>query len=113
MKKLLEDLKKLDQETYEKINDISIALHGYDVDRNPNSRTIRHIIQGEIQIAVAARGWHWRLASAQMDESERGYSCVVMHRVHSMWMDMVATRESDSPAKAILTAYLAAIRSQP
>ena len=104
MKELLEELKTIDPACYD---EIARGLGQVDIEYEED------IIQGACQRAVAAQKWEFRLGSAMMDESKKGFYCAIMHRVSSMWLDLVVSKEAASAAESILTAYIAARKAQP
>jgi hypothetical protein len=110
MKELLKELRKLDSETFERLDDISISTHGYGILKNPNARIIGHIIQGEIQRAVEAKGYMFSISHIWPKESLPAYRWKARIFVDP---DNIAEIREDSPTKAILVAYLAVIRSLP
>ena len=107
MRKILEELKKLDPKTFELLEDISIGIHGYGILKNPNIRTIGHIIQGEVQKAIEARQWLWTVTKEDSwsDEAKAGtpYQAIIFNENIDCMVDRIF---ADSPAKAILTAYI-------
>jgi hypothetical protein len=108
MNELLEKLKIADPETFQAINDISIAIHGFDVGRNPNTRTIGHIIQGEIQIAISERGWPLIIAfDCNPDAPLKWNVDICSGKVNGL----LGKACFDSPTEAILSAYLAALEA--
>jgi hypothetical protein len=98
MKKLLEDLKKLDHETWDKIQQLSQHYTIYD------EIVLRFIIQGEIQIAIAERGWGLVLQSEMWMDRNQFSADICDEDAND-----IGDAEGDSYVGAILTAYLAAI----
>ena len=110
MKKLLEALKIADPKTFKLINTISKSIHGFEILENPNARIIGHIIQGEIQIAIAAIGYMFSVSHIWPKESLPAYEWMARIFVDP---DNIIEIRDDSPAKAILTCYLATTEAQP
>jgi hypothetical protein len=111
MRKLLEELKKIDPACYE---EIARGLEQVDIEYEED------IIQGACQRAVAARGWGHESGMYGIGfGTEEGefrwiqtgweYRAFVLDP-HS---HPIASSRGDTPATAILSAYLSAIRSQP
>jgi len=114
MKELLEELQKIDPKTFDLINYSSNTLHGSGAMQNPNARIIGHIIQGEIQRAIEAKGWIWTVTKEDSQSpyaiDGTSYGVIIFNdQIDVLVEDVYA----DSPAEAILACYLAAIRSQP
>jgi hypothetical protein len=78
--------------------------------KNPNARTIGHIIQGEIQGAIEAKGWPLIMAFDCDPDNPRKWDVEICSGIFN---GLIGEACSDSVAKGILTAYLDAIRSQP
>jgi hypothetical protein len=116
MRKLLEELAEIDAKTYEKISFACMdAFEGHTpesmLDDSPNDEVeiVCDLIQGACQRVIAARGWQVVMLSAP------DHARVVIEEFTD---GMGGTRkivefEASSPAKAILSAYISAIRSQP
>jgi hypothetical protein len=99
MKELLEQLKKLDLETYNQIQIGSAHLMGgiFDIQRD--------IIQGCIQRAIVDKEWHCDLA---------GISCEGKYHwqaaIHFIMDSFVESDWRDSPSEAVLDVYIKALR---
>ncbi|MCK9569002.1 hypothetical protein M0R72_08680 [Candidatus Pacearchaeota archaeon] len=103
MKKLLEELKTIDPACYA---EIERGLEQVDIEYEED------IIQGALQRAIVTKGWHWLLENS--DPSVRtdvgGFVFDICDKNYDVLAGYI---QGDSPAKAILTAYLAARKAQP
>lgn len=113
MKKLLEELKQLDPACYEDIRRRVIYAMDEDFKLYVTNQTFREnvddTIQGCVQRVVAARGWRVIILSAP-DHAR----VVIDETVDGMGgTRKIVELEASSPAKAILTAYIAARKAQP
>jgi hypothetical protein len=106
---LLEELREVDPETMTAINFYSKGLQGFDIDTNPNKLVKEDIIQGCIQRATTARPDHWIISQwmsqdkwrATIRRGPRGYTDP----------EYMHIGEGDTPAAAILAAYIGAKRA--
>ena len=119
MWKLLEELAEIDAKTYEKISFACMdAFEGHTpesmLDDSPNDEVeiVCDLIQGACQRVIAARGWHWLLEDS--DPSIRtnvgGFVCDICDKNYDVLAGYI---QGDTPAKAILAAYLAARKVRP
>lgn len=119
MKKLLKELQKLDTDCYDEIWAWALWLadpeYG-DYDEN-DPGYLKHrddVIVGCVGRAIAALAWIWTLSleDSQSDCALAGtpYEAIIFNDQIDILVEEIY---GDSPAKAILTAYLEAIRSQP
>ncbi len=107
---LLGELLEVDPETMTAINFYSKGLQGFDIDTNPNKLVKEDIIQGCIQRAIAARPDHWIISQwmsqdkwqAMIRRGPRGYTDP----------EYMHIGEGDTPADAILAAYIEAVRAR-
>ena len=106
---LLEELREVDPETMTAINFYSKGLQGFDIDTNPNRLVKEDIIQGCIQRAIAAHPDHWILS---MWTYPAGWQ-VMIRRGHKGYTDpeYMHIGEDDTPAAALLAAYIEAVRA--
>jgi hypothetical protein len=115
MKKLLEELKAIDPACYDEIwrwalwqedqDDYENETEEHDYENHRND-----VIQGCVQRAVVARGWHWLLEDGDPSITCGMFQCDIFD---SEYNTMKCYVPGDSPAKAILAAYIAARRAQP
>jgi len=107
MRELLEELYEMDYKTYEEIYN---TLRHFEISPDRGGAIVNDLIQGCIQRAIAARGWAWM--------TKLHFSCTYNAEIYwktgKTWKNHGGIAHfGDSPAKAILSVYLAAIRSQP
>lgn len=116
MKALLEELKTIDRACYDEIWAWALWLEDPDFgEYEPNDPNyLKHrddVIQGACQRAIAAyRGKHFtedRFYEVSCDDIGI-YQAKIFNR-----LGLMAVETCDSPAKAILTAYIAARKAQP
>lgn len=105
MRKLLEELQKTDPTCYE---EIARGLEQVDIEYEED------ITQGCIQRAIEANSWIWTVTKedSNSDEALAGtpYHAIIFTDDIDVLVDGIFAA---SPANAILTAYISAIRSQP
>jgi hypothetical protein len=97
MKELLEELKKIDPDFYD---EIARGLEQVDIEYEED------IVQGCVQRAIAAGGWTYQVSRTFQGTSYG--KIITQNEDGTKWF-----HPGDSPAKAILSAYLSAIRIQP
>ena len=98
---LLGELLEVDPETMTAINFYSKGLQGFDIDTNPNKLVKEDIIQGCIQRAIAEKGWSYQQILYQNPTIYEAY--LIGHRE--------TIRRANTPAAAILAAYIEAKRA--
>lgn len=79
--------------------------HGWRVGVGPWSRPT---IQSAVQEAIEARGWHWLVGHS--GDNGRMFGCVTLPQ--SPKARPLSRENGDSPAVALLAAYLAAIEAR-
>jgi hypothetical protein len=108
---LLEELKEVDASTWNYMIkwNVNIALP----ETSPLSM---FIIQGEIQRACERREWYaWKVgATPYLDQKYRATIGVICesHISDHIVIDDIAVECGDSPAEALLAAYIAAVRAE-
>lgn len=111
MKKLLEELKKIDPACYDEIWQWSLWMEE-DERYTPNDpKYINHrndVIQGACQRACTARKWSVTQQSTMWYEGEQ-YDAEIC----DLDANTIGEATADSHAEAILTCYLAAMKAQP
>jgi len=113
MKKLLEELKQLDPACYDEIWQWALWLEeegGFAADDPVYLKHRNDVIQGACQRAIAARGWHWLLEDGDPVITKGLFQCDIFDSGYNALKCYIG---GDSPAKAILTCYLAAMKAQP
>ena len=102
---LVEDLGRLkvaDPETWDYYIQFKVHENIYD------EEALGYILQGCIQRAIQARGWHWLLEEA--DQSMKLNGTFLAYIADQNFDDLATYITADTPAEAILVAYLAAIQ---
>jgi hypothetical protein len=104
----LQDPEKGDPETYQAINFFSKGLEGFDISENPNRLVRDDIIQGCIQRACEKHGWPIILAYDCDPDQPKTWEAEICNGKENGLLG--SSKGCDSPAGAILAAYLAAIK---
>ena len=102
MNKLLDRLKQIDPTTYKRYNtdkiicDMELAIAVKDA-----------WLQACLQTAIRSRGgWYWKISSQQLDSTGK-YVCEIVKE--NGWKSVWVREEGNSPADAMLAAYIEAI----
>mgnify|MGYP007049692288 CR=1 FL=1 len=111
LSELLADLKMVDYKTW---NDIDLSLSFL---INVNSPSGHALIQSCIQRACESRGWTWNICK-QTPEHEKSHSAYISEVApgydgdcHNQYHEYcIAEKEANSPAEALLGAYIAAMK---
>ena len=107
---LLEDLKEVDAKIYDDIS--HLELIGW---QQPRNQAMDHL-QGCIQRACERREWYaWKVgANPYLDQKYRATIGVICesHISDHIVIDDIAVECGDSPAEALLAAYIAAVREE-
>jgi len=114
MKKLLEELKAIDRACYDEIWQWALWQVG---DEGPYAgdepEYLKHrddVIQGACQRAITRSGWHWLLEDGDPSITCGMFQCDIFDSDYNTIKCYV---QGDSPAKAILTAYITARKVKP
>ena len=110
MKELLEKLKSLDPTTYERY--IGSDLVSSDQPEYISAWILTESakmawLQACLQTAIRSRGgWYWKISSQQLDSTGK-YVCEIVKE--SGWRTVWVREEGNSPADAMLAAYIEAM----
>ena len=111
LSELLEDLKQVDPKTW---NDIDLSLSFL---INENSTSGHALIQGCIQRACESQGWTWNICKQTPEEEKSHYAeiCEIGPGYDGDYYNQyhesgITWKEANSPAEALLGAYITAIK---
>lgn len=113
---LLEELKVADPETYEDIGDIANVISILsDGSFSSDAYYPDFIVQGCVQRACERREWHWLVCMDCWREGEyRAEISIISESCISSMVEVneIAMKWGNSPAEALLVAYIAAVREE-
>jgi hypothetical protein len=99
MNKLLDRLKQVDPTTYKRYNTDKIIC-----DMDLAIAVKNAWLQACLQTAIRSRGgWYWKISSQQLDSTGK-YVCEIVKE--SGWKTVWVREEGNSPADAMLAAYI-------
>jgi predicted metal-dependent HD superfamily phosphohydrolase len=102
MKELLDRLKQIDPTTYKRYNTDKIIC-----DMDLAIAVKNAWLQACLQTAIRSRGgWYWEMSSQQLDGTGK-YVCEIVKE--SGWKTVWVREEGNSPADAMLAAYIEAM----
>ena len=102
MKELLDRLKQIDPTTYKRYNTDKIIC-----DMDLAIAVKNAWLQACLQTAIRSRGgWYWKISSQQLDSTGK-YVCEIVKE--SGWKTVWVREEGNSPADAMLAAYIEAM----
>ncbi len=105
---LLAELQKLDPDAYMAWCELFHAI--YDIDYDciywDSFAGAIYLLQGAIQDAISARGWHFDVC---YNEETKKYVSLVAPPDNERWLDSI---EADAPAESLLATYVAALEAE-